>query len=376
MRLSDLPTPCLVLDRRVLARNLAAMAQVAAYHGVALRPHMKTAKSIDVARVALALNPPGANGEAGGITVSTLAEAEYFAGHGLSDMLYAVGITPQKLDQVAKLNAAGAAIMVITDDAVMADTIARHRQPPRALIEIDTGEHRGGLLPDDPQLLDLAARLGPHLAGIMTHAGHSYAARSVPELRRAADQERLGALHAAGRLRAAGHALPIVSIGSSPTARAAGSLEGITELRAGVYMFGDLFQAEIGTHGPDDIAVSVLTSVIGTRPAHRTLLVDAGAIALSKDRSTQATGNDLGFGLLTDLLGKRTLGRSIVKSAYQEHGVVELDAGLGHFAPPIGTKLRVLPNHTCLTAAAHDRYFVIEDDSENVTAIWARVNGW
>ena len=120
----------------------------------------------------------------------------------------------------------------------------------------------------------------------------------------------------------------------------------------------------------------MLTSVIGTRPTQGKLLVDAGAIALSKDRSTQATSNDQGFGLLTDLLGRRTLGRSIVTNAYQEHGVVALDPQLGHFAPPIGTKLRVLPNHTCLTAAAHDRYFVIDDDSENVTAIWPRVNGW
>ncbi len=377
MRLSDLPTPCLVLDRRVLARNLNVMAQVASYHGVALRPHMKTAKSIDVARMALALNPgAAAGGEQGGVTVSTLAEAEYFAGHGLSDMLYAVGITPQKLDQVAKLNTAGADIIVITDDATVASAIAAHPAPPRTLIEIDTGEHRGGLFPDDPMVLDIAARLGPNLVGVMTHGGHSYGARSVPEMRQTAEQERLGCVHAVSRLRAAGHPAPIVSIGSSPTARAATSMEGVTELRAGVYMFGDLFQAEIGTHGPDDIAVSVLTSVIGNRPSQRRLLVDAGAIALSKDRSTQATANDYGFGILADMQGRRSLGRSIVRTAYQEHGVVELDPQLGTFAPPIGTKFRVLPNHTCLTAAAHDRYFVIEDDSETVTAIWPRVNGW
>ena len=99
MKLADLPTPCLVLDRTILKRNIAAMAAALARHGVPLRPHMKTAKSIDVARLAL-------EGQPGGITVSTLAEAEYFVGHGIvTDILYAVGITPQKLDQVAKLNA-------------------------------------------------------------------------------------------------------------------------------------------------------------------------------------------------------------------------------------------------------------------------------
>ena len=101
MILADLPTPCLVLDRSILQRNIGAMAAALARHGVPLRPHMKTAKSIDVARLALA-------GQPGGITVSTLAEAEYFAGHGITDILYAVGITPQKLDQVARLNADGA----------------------------------------------------------------------------------------------------------------------------------------------------------------------------------------------------------------------------------------------------------------------------
>ncbi len=376
MRLTDLPTPCLVLDRRVLTRNLTAMATVMARHGVALRPHMKTAKSIDVARMALALNPPSDNPDGGGVTVSTLAEAEYFAGHGIADMLYAVGITPQKLDQVAKLNLAGARVSVITDDPDMADTISAHAMPPQTLIEIDTGEHRGGLAPDDDLLLEIASRLGPNLAGVCTHAGHSYTARTARDLMRIAEDERLGALRAAQRLRMAGHKAPVVSIGSSPTALAATNLDGITEIRAGVYMFGDLFQAEIGTHGRGDIAVSVLTSVIGHRASQRRLLVDAGSLALSKDRSTEATANDQGFGLVLDLQGHRSLGRTLVKTTYQEHGVVELDPQMQLFMPPIGTRLRILPNHTCLTAAAHDRYFVSDDDSGSVAAIWPRINGW
>src|SRR4051812_37851968 len=133
MKLADLPTPCLVLDRGILLRNIGTMAQALARHGVPLRPHMKTAKSIEVARLAIA-------GQPGGIAVSTLAEAEYFAGHGIVDILYAVGITPQKLDQVAKLNAAGASVSVLTDDLDTADAIACHARPPRTLIEIDTGE--------------------------------------------------------------------------------------------------------------------------------------------------------------------------------------------------------------------------------------------
>ena len=365
MKLADLPTPCLVLDRGILLRNIDAMAHAIARHGVPLRPHMKTAKSIEVARLAT-------RGQPGGITVSTLAEAEYFTGHGITDILYAVGITPQKLDQVAKLNDAGAAIIVLTDDADSARAIAAHPRPPRTLIEIDTGESRGGVTPEDGALLEIAERLGGNLAGVMTHAGHSYAGRSLGDMVAIAKAERAGVVRATERLRAAGHAAPIVSMGSSPTARHAESLAGVSEVRAGVYMFGDLFQAEIGTHAIEDIALTVLTSVIGRRPG--TLLLDAGGMALSKDRSTEAAPRDYGYGLVLDIAGEPSLGDAIVRRAYQEHGVVELDPAYP-IDLPIGEKLRVAPNHTCMTAAAHDRYYVV-DGGDEVIAIWTRVNGW
>ena len=256
MKLTDLPTPCLVLDRTTLERNLRAMSGQLARLNVPLRPHMKTAKSIDVARMAL-------EGQPGGITVSTLAEAEYFFSHGITDILYAVGITPRRLDQVGQLNAAGADIIVVTDEIDIVAIIATGDKPPRTLIEIDSGEERGGVHPDSDELMDIAQILGPGLSGVMTHAGHSYAGRSVRDMARIAEQERGSVTRAANRLRDAGHGIAIVSAGSSPTARHAENLAGLTEMRAGVYMFGDLFQAEIETHGLDGIAVTVLTSVIG-----------------------------------------------------------------------------------------------------------------
>ena len=375
MRLADLPTPCLVLDRRILQRNLDIMARAVSRHGVMLRPHMKTAKSIDVARLALATSSSRAGGEGGSITVSTLAEAEYFVGHGITDVLYAVCITPQKLDQVAKLNATGANVMVVTDDSETATAISEHAMPPRTLIEIDCGEGRSGVLPDDPALLDIAFRLGNVMNGVMTHAGQSYGGRTAGDMSRFAETERAAAVRAAERLSVAGHTTPIVSVGSSPTALYAGSLAGVTEVRAGVYMFGDLFQAEIGTHSPDDIAVTVLASVIGRRPAQHRIVIDAGGLALSKDHSTEATPHDFGFGLVLDITGRRGYGQAIVRRAYQEHGVVELDPNQPPPNLAVGAKVRVAPNHTCMTAAAHDRYFVI-DGSDTVVAIWPRVNGW
>ena len=366
--LADLRTPCLVLDRPKLERNLQRMADAVAKHGLPLRPHMKTAKSIEVARRVL-------QGQPGGITVSTLAEARYFFGHGLRDMLYAVGITPRKLDEVAALNAQGADIKIITDDPATASVIASHPGAVQALVEVDCGEHRGGMAPDDARLLEVAARLGPRLAGVMTHGGQSYAGRHPTELAGIAEQERSSVAGAAERLRQAGHSVEIVSLGSSPTALHAAHLEGVTEVRAGVYMFGDLFQAEILTHAQADIAVTVLATVIGLREAEYKLVLDAGGLALSKDRSTQATDQDYGFGLVLAEDGSPRLGRSIVRFAYQEHGVVECDPGLPFPMLRVGDRVRVAPNHTCMTCAAYDRYYVVAGSSQ-VVGEWDRVNGW
>ncbi len=376
MRIADLPTPCLVLDRPAVARNIAAMDRAVSRHNVRLRPHLKTAKSIEVARMALV----GAAAE-GAITVSTLAEAEYFGAHGLTDILYAIAITPQKIEQVDKLNAAGAQLMVVTDDPATAAVIGQRRDPPRTLIEIDTGGARAGLLPDDPALLDVAAALDGALAGVMTHGGHSYFGRTAAEMAQAAEQERDGATRAAARLRAAGYDCPIVSVGSTPTALHAESLDGVTEMRAGVYMFGDLFQSEVGSLDRADVALTVLASVVGRRPAADRLpgggvLLDAGGLALSLDRSTAAPGLvDCGYGLMLDEQGRPAFGQAVVAQVWQEHALVALDPAAGAAPLAVGDRVRVSVNHACMTAAAHDRYFVTDDGAE-VAVVWHRINGW
>jgi len=361
MTLDELPTPCLVLDISVLKRNLAMMREAIARHpSVVLRPHMKTAKSRDVAALAA---PDG-----GPITVSTLAEAAYFAG-GWRDQIYAVGITPQKLDQVAALNAQGADIKVITDDIDIARIIAGHPGGVRGLVEVDVGEHRGGVSPADS--LPIAQAMGDRLAGLFTHGGHSYAGRDIATMARIAEEERAGVVQAAAMLRDAGLRPGIVSLGSSPTALHAKRLDGITEVRAGVYMFGDLFQAQLGTHPQEDIAVTVLASVIGRRPAQGTILLDSGGLALSKDRATQAAPRDYGFGLVLDMDARPGFGEAIVIRTHQEHGEVSP----GPMQLRVGDRVRVAPNHTCMTVAAHERYHVV-DGSREVIAVWDRVNGW
>jgi len=210
MQLEDLRTPCLVLDRGILKRNLERMSSAIHRHGVSLRPHLKTAKSAAVAEMAVA-------GEAGGITVSTLAEAEYFAERGFLDITIAAGTTPQKLERVEALANRGVRLNVITDDRDMASAIAAQRAHYKAFIEIDSGEARGGVDPFGEDLLEIGRTLGDKLKGVLTHAGHSYDCRTVDGIQRVAEQERNAVVTAARRLRDAGLACEVVSVGSTPT---------------------------------------------------------------------------------------------------------------------------------------------------------------
>ena len=368
MRLHDLPTPSLILDRSKLLANLARMRKGVGRHQVAFRPHLKTAKSVDVAHLAF-------GGGVGPITVSTLTEAEYFAQHGFRSITLAAGIPADKLDRAGRVAAICGHLTLVTDDLETATAMAAHPGPFKVLIEIDSGERRGGVLPADPALPALGHALGSKFAGVLTHAGHSYLTRSLADIRRVAEEERGAAVSAAERLRDAGLVVEVISVGSTPTAMHAERLDGVTEVRAGVYMFGDLFQAELGSHARDDIALTVLTSVIGRRPAENRVILDAGALALSKDRGTAQTEHDIGFGLVWDLEGRATLGNCTIERAYQEHGVATSDRPLPFDALPLGRRLRVAPNHACLTAAAYDRYYVV-DGGEEIVAEYDRINGW
>lgn len=368
MRLEDLQTPCLVLDRGVLERNLKRMSATVRRHGVSLRPHLKTAKSADVARMAV-------EGEAGGITVSTLAEAEYFADRGFGDILVAAALPPQKLDRAAAIAARGVVMTLITDDVAGAVAIANHRASFRALIELDSGDRRAGVDASSLALLEIGRALQSKLAGVMTHAGHSYGCRTIQCIKDIAEDERRTVVTAAERLREAGMRCEVVSVGSTPTITHADRLDGVTEARPGVYMFQDLFQAEIGSCRREDIAITVLASVIGREPDENRFIVDAGALALSKDRSTQATAHDARYGQVWDVDGRPSFGNCLVELAYQEHGVAVGADPLPFSELQLGAKVRIGPNHACITAAAYDSYYVVDGGTE-VVAVWDRVNGW
>lgn len=364
-----LPTPALLLDEAKMMRNIARLAGRAESLGVSLRPHLKTAKSLEVARRLTGGTP-------GPITVSTLAEAEVFHEAGYADILYAVGIAPQKLERVQALRACGCDLVVILDSEVQAQAVAQAEIP--ALIEIDSDGHRGGLRPDDTALIQTGRILNTVgcLRGVMTHAGESYGVRGDDAHTEFAELERKAAVSAADSLRDAGLPCPVVSVGSTPTAHAARDLTDVTELRAGVYMFFDLVMAGIDVCTVDDIALSVLTTVIGHQPRKGWVMIDAGWMALSRDRGTTAQDVDQGYGLVCDMNG-RVLHDLIVCSANQEHGIVALRPGAEGSMPdlPVGTRLRILPNHACATAAQHRFYAVLPQDGVSMQT-WHRFGGW
>lgn len=356
--LHDLPTPCLLLERERMEANIVRLRRRMQGLGVGLRPHLKTAKSVEVARLML----PAPTGPA---TVSTLREAEVFAEAGVTDLIYAVGIAPDKLPRVQRLRAQGVDIAVILDSPAQAAACARAQVP--ALIEIDADGHRAGLRPDAAApLLGLAQKLGNHLRGVLTHAGASYHARGAAALQAAAAQERDAVVQAAESLRQAGFACPVVSVGSTPTAHFARALPGVTEVRAGVYVFFDLVMERLGVCRLEDIAITVLATVIGHQPSKGWTVTDAGWMAMSRDLGDGSRG----YGLVCDLEGRVLPGLEF-RECSQEHGVL---SGEGP-ALPMGTRVRILPNHACATAAQHAGYQVMNGGLD-VEDFWPRFSGW
>jgi len=376
----SLSTPCLLLDRAVLESNCRLMAARMSKLGVRLRPHMKTAKSADVARLAI-------EGHFGGITVSTLKEAHYFAENGFTDILYAVGFVPSKIGEAAAIQEMGAQLTLLTDNmGAAAETAIRAARLGRTfpmMIEIDTGDGRCGLDPasEAGEIVELGRVIHQssalELRGVLTHAGQSYHGASKAAIKAIAEEERAGIVRAADLLRAAGLPCPVVSAGSTPTARYVESLDGVTEMRPGVYMFGDVDQALIGSCTWDHIAVTVLASVIGHNRRTRRIIVDAGGLAMSKDIGPSEFDSATGYGTVMGVGGKPRADRMYLAAVSQEHGQLALPAGTEPpwDEVPVGSRVRIFPNHVCMTAAAHDRYHVLDENGSAVTE-WPRVNGW
>ena len=357
-------TPILILDRARLLANAERMQQRAKALGITLRPHFKTSKSVNVAEIASA-------GRRSTLTVSTLKEAEALAEAGYDDLLYAVGITPNKFARVADIQArTGKQLILCVDSIEMAKAVVAALPQTPVMIEVDCGEHRGGIASRAPEMIDIARALGEQFRGIMTHAGHSYTTDQIDRVKEIADAEAGAAREAAELLRAEGISVDTVSIGSTPTVLYADNLEGITELRAGIYLFWDLAQFGRGMCALEDIAMSVLATVIGHNRNAGVLTLDAGALAMSKDIGAQTFLPDAGYGWLCNTETMEPTGLRI-DVVHQEHGTVKVRNEEDFERHPIGSTVRVLPNHACLTAAGgYGCYHVTNGE------IWPRVDGW
>lgn len=373
---TELETPAALLDTARMQHNIERMQRHIDSLGVAFRPHVKTSKCGEVVQAQIAAG-------ARGITVSTLKEADQFFAIGVTDILYAVGIAPNKLAHALELRRKGCDLKLLTDNVAAARAVAafghEHGEIFDVLIEIDTDGHRSGVKPEDPALLDVGRALqedGARLAGVMTHAGESYSLDTPEALAAMAEQERAGCVRAAERLRAAGLPCPIVSVGSTPTALSARKLDGVTEVRAGVYVFFDLVMANVGVCTQQDIALSVLTTVIGHQPEKGWAIVDAGWMAMSRDRGTGSQKHDYGYGQVCDENGAAIAGY-VMSGANQEHGIVSrqgnVDTNIAQRFP-VGSRLRILPNHACATGAQFPHY-VVEGENGRLET-WERSYGW
>ena len=338
----DLPTPAVLVDLDVLDRNISRQAERARAAGIRLRPHAKTHKCPEIARMQLAAG-------AAGISLAKTSEAEVFAAAGFDDIFIAYPIVG--LGKAERLLALSERLRLAvgTDSVEGAEVLGRvfHAAGRRldVLLKVDVGYHRVGVLPEDAAgiALRLAGLPGISLRGIFTHAGQVYQAET-PDAVAAIGRHEGETLASAGvALRNAGLSIEEVSVGSTPSARHAMRVSGVTECRPGNYVFHDASQVTLGTCAPEDCAMTVLATVVSV-PAPDRAVVDAGSKTLSSDALRPRPD---GHGLI---LGSG----SRLRSLSEEHGVLRIEDGDSF---RVGERVRILPNHACVVSNLHDRLY-------------------
>ena len=350
--MNDIETPALLLHLDAVERNLTRMQDRANRLGVTLRPHAKTHKCPELARHQ---RTAGARG----LTVATLAEAEAFAAAGFDDLTWAFPIDRTHIPHARRL-AERCTLRVVTDDQATAAALAGSGL--HVWLKVDCGYHRAGVDPASPYALEVARSLGRERGlvfdGILSHSGHAYRTRDHDEAATVAEEERSVMTWFAELLRKEGLPVRGVSIGSTPAMSAVQRLDGVTEARPGNYVFFDRTMVLIGCCDPEDIGVTVLTTVVSHQPGAAHFVVDAGALALSKDTGPAHLGGDPAMGAVK---GHPEL---VLASLSQEHGIIRgtPEALQGRFA--VGERLEIIPNHSCLTVAHFDEYRVMRGGRE------------
>ncbi len=357
----DLKTPALLLDIDVLEGNLRRMSERCKELQVRLRPHVKTHKCREIALAQRALG-------AHGITVSTLTEGLAFAGFGFDDLTWAFPVIPGRLTEAAEL-ATRVSLGVVVDSAAAVDGLIGAGAPFRVWLKIDCGNGRAGLDPGSSVPRELAERVidgGLELAGILSHSGDAYRAASRDQMARIADSERRTMAGLAGELDAHGISVSDVSVGSTPSMSAYRTLDGVTEVRPGNYALHDYTQVLLGSCALGQCAATVLTTVVSSSGERGTSVVDAGALAMSLDPGPPHLGRRSFGEILDEHVPGSFLRNARLTSLSQEHGLVSRPLELG-------TRIRVVPNHSCLTVACFDAFSVVRgDDIEDTWPILRR----
>jgi len=350
----DVETPALLLHQAVMERNLEQMAARAKRLGVALRPHIKTHKCLELGRRQL---EHGAKG----ITVSTLFEAETFARGGFTDLTWAFPLDRTHLPHVQRINRQGVTLRVVLDDLETARALSGSGGGLHVWLKVDCGYHRAGVDPSSRYALEVARELGAERGlsfdGILSHSGHAYRTRNKEEAAHIAEQERQVMVWFAELLRKDGLPVRGVSVGSTPAMVAAKDLTGVTEARPGNYIFYDRTMVLIGACEPRDVAVTVLATVVSHQPGASHFVVDAGALSLSKDLGPGHLGLESAYG---EVKGHPELSIGWVS---QEHGLIRAAAPAaieGKFK--VGQQIEIVPNHSCLTEAHFDEYVIVQGD--------------
>lgn len=356
-----LDTPALVLDLDVVEANIARTVEIAQAAGARLRPHIKTHRMLEVAKLQIAAG-------AQGICCAKTGEAEVFADGGIDDIFIANQVVGAAKMRRLRALAERVRLAVGIDHPDQIDLLSqafRGADPLDISIEIDVGQRRTGVV-EPHEGVDLAQRVvdapGLALRGVYTHEGHDYAARDDADLAVIADQAQRQMLEAAQAIRDATGAPCEVSMGSTPSLFARKFRPGIAELRPGTAVFNDGSHANFLGH-TDWCAATVLATVVNL-PAPDRVVVDAGAKALTSDRRGPSILENSGFGMV--------VGRpeATIVSLSDEHGVLSVpDAG----AYTIGGVIQIIPNHICPCVNLYDHAFVAREGIvEDVWEVSAR----
>ncbi|MDF1540044.1 MAG: alanine racemase [Candidatus Thorarchaeota archaeon] len=370
MDICEIPTPAIIVDRVRVQENIRKMGDKAKTNNVSLRPHIKTHKCIEIGKLQ---KSEGAEG----ITVATLSEAKVFSDHGFNDITYAVPLSDDKIKIATELNS-HITLNVMVDNSHLLQILSNKAQESQkeinVLVKVDCGYHRTGIDPSDQSSVNLVETISDtkwlNFKGILTHAGHSYSATSIAEIESVTLQEQEEMIQFAEKLREkdAGLYPEVISIGSTPTLTVDKDIPAaITEIRPGSYVYFDYTQVKLGSCGIADCSFSLLASIVSKQ--NNRLVIDAGATALSKDVGPTHIEPDCGFGkFYADYKSARLDSASAITGLSQEHGKVAFGQDSFLTEVKLDEKLRILPNHSCLTNNLFNKVYVVED--ERVVDIW------